>query len=164
MEYLPELQQALFKNEWVVYCKPPFNGAKGVIEYLSRYTFKTAISNHRIIAKHNSTVTFNYKDYRHAGTKKVMTLSKSEFIRRFTLHILPKGFQRIRHYGILSGRLKSKLLGIKPSLSQSTWENFWKIKGLDVNKCPKCKKGKLIHIRELPKRGPPNRTGKTAHF
>ena len=92
----------LFKANWVVYAKQAFGGPKQVIEYLGRYTHKIAISNHRLLNITENEVTFSYKDYRQEGVRKVMTLNPSEFVRRFSLHILPKGFVRIRHYGILS--------------------------------------------------------------
>jgi len=113
---LPDLDQSfydkLFKKDWVVFAKRPFGHPRHVIEYLGRYTNKVAISNHRIqhIDRDNCKVTFSLKDYRVKGKKKEMTISVQEFIRRFTLNILPKGFTRIRHYGILSGTWKSKHL------------------------------------------------------
>jgi hypothetical protein len=156
MVYCSALHNSLYQKDWVVYCKQPFVGSKGVVEYLARYTYKTAISNHRISGKDIHCVEIRYKDYRHGGKVKYMRLAKTEFIRRFSLHILPKGFTRIRHYGILSGRLKHELLDIpKPLKQEDSWEAYWLSKGLDVRLCPICKTGKLIHIKELPKRGPP---------
>jgi hypothetical protein len=94
----------LRKKKWVVYAKPPFAGPKAVLAYLSRYTHRVAISNRRLIALDNTSVTFRYKDYRRDGAERqrTMTLSPDEFIRRFLLHVLPKGFHRIRHYGFLA--------------------------------------------------------------
>jgi hypothetical protein len=88
----------------VVYAKPPFSGPEAVLAYLSRYTHRVAISNHRLIALDKAGVTFRYKDYRRDGTdrQRTMTLSPDEFIRRFLLHVLPKRFHRIRHYGFLA--------------------------------------------------------------
>jgi hypothetical protein len=100
------LVNALFKKEWVVYAKRPFAHPSHVVEYLGRYTHKIAISNNRIQAIDETTVTFGYKAYRQEGKKQTMTLDGMEFVRRFALHILPKGFTRIRHYGILSGSTK----------------------------------------------------------
>ena len=97
-----DLMDKLFSKNWVVYAKRPFGGPKQVIEYLGRYTHKVAISNHRIKEVTDQQVRFGYKDYRKGGEKKEMTLSNQEFIRRFSLHILPKRFVRIRHYGIVS--------------------------------------------------------------
>lgn len=92
------------KMRWVVYAKPPFAGPAAVLAYLSRYTHRVAISNRRLIALDEAGVTFRYKDYRRASAdrQQVMTLGADEFIRRFLLHVLPKGFHRIRHYGLLA--------------------------------------------------------------
>jgi hypothetical protein len=94
----------LRKKRWVVYAKPPFSGPEAVLAYLSRYTHRVAISNHRLIALDKTGVTFRYKDYRRdsADRQRTMTLSPDEFIHRFLLHVLPKGFHRIRHYGFLA--------------------------------------------------------------
>jgi len=102
----------VFKKKWVVFAKQPFARPEHVIEYLGRYTHKIAISNHRIlkIDHEKRLVTFSAKDYRHGDKKIVLTLSTQEFIRRFGLHILPKGFTRIRHYGILSSSWKKEKL------------------------------------------------------
>ena len=100
------------KKRWVVYAKPPFAGPEAVLAYLSRYTHRVAISNSRLIRFDEDGVTFRYKDYRRDGPERqqVMTLSADEFIRRFLLHVLPKGFHRIRHYGLLaSGARKAHL-------------------------------------------------------
>ncbi len=111
------------KKRWVVYAKPPFAGPEAVLAYLSRYTHRVAISNSRLLRFDEAGVTFGYKDYRRSGTdrKQVMTLAADEFIRRFLLHALPKGFHRIRHYGLLaSGTRKDnlerarQLLGVAP--------------------------------------------------
>jgi hypothetical protein len=93
------------KQPWVVYAKPPFAGPQAVLAYLSRYTHRVAISNRRLIAFDERGVTFGYKDYRRDGPERqrVMTLAADEFIRRFLLHVLPRGFHRIRHYGLLAG-------------------------------------------------------------
>lgn len=140
----PSFYESLFKNQWVVYCKRPFFGPSQVIEYLGRYTHKIAISNHRIKSLESGYVRFMVKDYRHGGKKSVLRLSDAEFIRRFSLHILPKGFTRIRHYGILSSYYKRTIipelqeeLG-KPELPETT--------PLLHRKCPVCKKGNLVTI------------------
>ena len=92
------------KKNWVVYAKPPFAGPAAVLAYLSRYTHRVAISNRRLISLDDRGVTFHYKDYRRDGAERyrTMTLTTDEFIRRFLLHVLPKGFHRIRHYGLLA--------------------------------------------------------------
>jgi hypothetical protein len=94
----------LRRSEWVVYSKRPFGGPEAVLAYLSRYTHRVAISNSRLISADVSNVTFKYKDYRAEGAArfKTMTLAAGEFIRRFLMHVLPKGFHRIRHYGLLA--------------------------------------------------------------
>lgn len=92
------------RKPWIVYAKPPFAGPAAVLAYLSRYTHRVAISNRRLLALDERGVTFRYKDYRRAGADRyqVMTLGTDEFIRRFLLHVLPRGFHRIRHYGLLA--------------------------------------------------------------
>ena len=94
----------LRRSEWVVYSKKPFGGPEAVLAYLSRYTHRVAISNRRLIAADERSVTFQYKDYRVDGPErfKTMRLATGEFIRRFLIHVLPKGFHRIRHYGLLA--------------------------------------------------------------
>jgi hypothetical protein len=94
----------LYRQRWVVYAKPPFGGARQVYRYLGRYTHRVAISNRRLLALDEGRVTFRYKDYADGTRDKQMTLDAEEFIRRFLLHVLPKGFVRIRHYGLLAGR------------------------------------------------------------
>ena len=96
------------KVHWRVYCKPPFGGPKAVLAYLARYTHRVAISNHRLIANDQRGVTFRYKDYRADGPArlKIMTLAAPEFIRRFLMHVLPKGFHRIRHYGLFASGVR----------------------------------------------------------
>jgi hypothetical protein len=109
------------KKRWVVYAKPPFAGPQAVLAYLSRYTHRVAISNRRLIAFDETGVTFRYKDYRRDGAERqqIMTLATDEFIRRFLIHVLPRGFHRIRHYGLLASsarkdglELARKLLGV----------------------------------------------------
>lgn len=148
-----DFYQSLFKNKWVVYCKRPFLGPSQVVEYLGRYTHKIAISNARIKSIENNKVSFTIKDYRHGGKKSMCQLSQGEFIRRFALHILPKGFVRIRHYGILSSYHKKTSI---PKLQKT----LGKIKGeekkpLQHKLCPICKKGKLIIVYQFTARGPP---------
>ncbi|VWX50640.1 hypothetical protein NOVOSPHI9U_30052 [Novosphingobium sp. 9U] len=100
------------KKSWVVYAKPPFAGPEAVLAYLSRYTHRVAISNSRLVGIDDDGVTFRYKDYRRNGAdcQQTMTLSADEFIRRFLLHVLPKGFHRIRHYGLLASSARKTSL------------------------------------------------------
>jgi hypothetical protein len=107
-EMTPQLLNALYKHNWVVYAKRPFTGPQSVVEYLGRYTHKIAISNHRLKQVDDKEVTFSYKDYKHGSVNKQMTLDAFEFIRRYSMHILPKGLVRIRHYGILSSTSKKQ--------------------------------------------------------
>lgn len=159
---LPQsLYDKLFHKNWVVYAKAPFGTPEHIVEYLSRYTHKIAISNHRILAinKADKTVTFSMKDYRKGGQKTTLTLTAKEFVRRFQLHVLPKGFTRIRHYGILSSSWKKEKL---PRLQQRLAD-----KDSDVfivyipeektmnRRCPSCKKGTLITLLTFDSRGPP---------
>ena len=148
------LLNSLFAQPWVVYAKRPFAGSRQVIEYLGRYTHKVAISNHRIKQVRDKQVTFSYKDYRgKACPVKLMTLSATEFVRRFAQHILPHRFVRIRHYGILSSswkrgrlqKLQEELKVYRPVQMPATL----------LRKCPCCKTGTLITIEVFGKRGPP---------
>jgi hypothetical protein len=100
----------LFGKDWVVYAKRPFRGPEYVLQYLARYTHRVAISNHRLIAYQDGNVSFRYKDYAHGGKKRKMTLSADEFLRRFLLHVLPRGFVRIRHFGFLTNRSRARLV------------------------------------------------------
>jgi hypothetical protein len=100
----------LFRKDWVVYAKPPFGGPDHVLHYLARYTHRVAISNHRLIGFENDQVTFRWKDYAHGNKKRKMSLAADEFLRRFLLHVLPRGFVRIRFFGFLSNRCRAGLL------------------------------------------------------
>src|SRR5271166_505245 len=100
----------LFRKNWVVYCKPPFGGPEYVLQYLGRYTHRVAISNQRLISLADGQVIFRWRDSAHHNEQKVMNLSLDEFLRRFLLHLLPKGFVRIRHFGFLANRRRATLL------------------------------------------------------
>ena len=120
-----ELLDTCYATDWVPHCKKTFNGAQSVIRYLGKYTHRIAISNHRIIRMDSDSVTYYVKDYCNEGTWKEHTISGVEFIRRFLMHVLPKRFVRIRHYGFLCTRCKTKnlticrnLLGCKQYLSK----------------------------------------------
>jgi hypothetical protein len=158
------LREILYQKSWVVYAKQPFAGPKQVIEYLGRYSHKIAISNHRLLDVNNQTVKFTYKDYRSGGQQKVMELSGVEFLRRFSMHILPAGFRKIRHYGILASRNKPKLrtqqmqMGIIPKRQQAliTWQQMLLQKhGIDIEKCPCCKTGVMIRLMSFEANAPP---------
>jgi hypothetical protein len=102
--------RSLFRKDWVVYAKPPFGGPEYVLQYLARYTHRVAISNHRLISLSGGKVTFRWKDYARGNKSRLMTLSAEEFLRRFLLHVLPRGFVRIRFFGLLANRRRAKLL------------------------------------------------------
>ena len=153
-----ELLNRLYKHNWVVYAKRPFSRPQNVIEYLGRYTHKIAISNHRIKSISDEKVAFSYKDYRHGCIKKQIHLKPMEFIRRYSLHILPKGFVRIRHYGILSSTAKKKAaVYIKQQLPVVTLPV--KIRpepqAFDIKTCPCCKEQTMHALIHFNLRGPP---------
>jgi hypothetical protein len=100
----------LFRHPWIVYAKPPFGGPHHVLGYLARYTHRVAITNHRLVAFTNNQVTFRWRDYAHGNHKRMMTLAAPEFLRRFLLHVLPRGFVRIRSFGFLANRRRATLL------------------------------------------------------
>jgi len=153
-----QLIDDLYKNEWVVYAKRPFSGPQSVVEYLGRYTHKIAISNHRIKNVEEGKVTFSYKDYRQGAVTKEMNLEPMEFIRRFAMHILPKGFVRIRHYGILSSTSKAVYaVIIKEQLPPLAELKNAKPKREIYNplKCPCCKKETMQTLLRFNRRGPP---------
>ena len=164
-----QLMRSLFVKPWNIHAQAPFAGPQQVIRYLGRYTHRIAISNHRIKAIKNGEVTFSWKDYRKKGKKGkkgLMTLTAQEFLRRFCLHILPPGFIRLRHYGILSSRSKTAALeqarsslGAPPPPSQpeTHWkEVLFKSTGIDIDACPCCKTGRMKTIRTFHKgRSPP---------
>ena len=104
--------RSLFRQDWVVYAKPPFGGPKHVLHYLARYTHRVAISNHRLVNFADGKVTFRWKDYAHGRKTRLMTLSTEEFLRRFLLHWLPRGFVRIRFFGFLANRRRASLLPV----------------------------------------------------
>jgi hypothetical protein len=143
--------------EWNVYAKPPFGGPQQVLDYLGRYTHRVAISNNRLLAFENGNVTFRWKDYRRGNQQCVMTLPADEFIRRFLLHTLPRGFQRIRQFGLIANRSRKeklalcrKLLGVDedyatanqpvPSDYKSLYES---LTGESLAQCPACHSGKM---------------------
>lgn len=162
---LPELPQSLydklFQKKWVVYAKPPFGSPEHVIAYLGRYTHKIAISNYRIldIDKEKREVTFSAKDYRKGAKQTILKLSSKEFIRRFQLHILPKGFTRIRHYGFLSSSWKKeKLPNLQLQLldkDATSIEEFVAQEKSLQGCCPNCKQYSLITLLTFGSRGPP---------
>ncbi|MCU1252218.1 MAG: Mobile element protein [Edaphobacter sp.] len=100
----------LFRHDWIVYAKPPFGGPEHALRYLSGYTHRVAISNRRLVALEQGTVTFRWRDSAHANKQRLLTLPVDEFLRRFLLHLLPRGFMRIRNFGFLANRRRASLL------------------------------------------------------
>ena len=155
-------RRRLYHKKWVVYCKPPFNGAPGVLKYLGRYTHRIAISNDRILKLEDGKVSFYWRDYADGEKKKVMTLEASEFIRRFLLHVLPEHFVKIRHFGLLANRLRKNhislcrelLDGCKIEVNNEDMPKTWqelllKISGIDVTKCPLCQKSGMFRVEVI---------------
>ena len=162
--YLAPLRQ----TEWVVYAKAPFGGPQQVLNYLGCYTHRVAISNHRLLNLDQGQVTFRWKDYRHHDQQKTMTLEADEFMRRFLLHTLPDGFQRIRHYGFLANRYRQaklalcrQLLGMALTLAtlaappgKPDYRDLYeKLTGQSLRQCPVCHRGHMIVITLLPASG-----------
>ena len=148
-----EFKDSLYKKEWIVYSKAPFSSAEYVLQYLGRYTHRVAISDNRIIKVDKNNVSFKWRDYKDNNKQKVMTLKAKEFIRRFTMHILPDRFVKIRHYGILGNRNKQlkfkrclEIFRVKPIDDEklSSAELFFKLTGIKIGMCKICEKGNLI--------------------
>lgn len=168
----PGAQRALLatltRHPWVVYAKRPFAGPEQVLEYLGRYTHRTAISNERLEYADDRTVRFRYKDYAHGNRHRHMSLEPLEFLRRFALHVLPRGFNRIRHYGILANRNKRALLAkarialqapvpAPATVAPESVREFWlRTAGVHIERCPHCGKGTLRFVQALaPQIRPP---------
>jgi hypothetical protein len=147
------LIDALFKINWVVYIKESFKSSDSVIEYLSKYTHRIAISNHRILSVKDGIVSFLYKDYKDENKKKIIQMPVMQFIKHFLLHVVPYRFVRIRYYGLLSNSTKKKEIGkcreyyrIKEKKrTVKTWQEIYKtVTGVDIFECKECKKGKMV--------------------
>ena len=151
----------LRKKKWVVYAKPPFGGPEQVLNYLGRYTHRVAISNNRLLNIDHGKVTFLWRDYRDHDRQKTMTLQVNEFIRRFLLHVLPDGFQRIRHYGFLGHRYRQaklvlcrQLLGTStstaPRQDKSDYRDLYEqLTRRSLRECPVCHHGQMVVIAVL---------------
>lgn len=158
LDLLTKLKPAVEKayaTDWVVYSQPSFGKVEHVLRYLGQYTHRVAISNQRILEVNEHNVTFSMKDYADGNKTKSVSLSGVEFLRRFCLHILPKGFVRIRHYGIYSSRFRTKVLGLKDKMNikakMQTTDRLKTLTGFDVFICPKCNKGRMMEIELLPR-------------
>lgn len=160
------------QTEWVVYAKPPFGGPQQVLYYLGRYTHRVAISNNRLLGFTDGQVSFRWKDYRQEARQKVTRLDAQEFIRRFLLHVLPSGFQRIRHYGLLANCQRAvklarcrELLAVPAPAAEPTdtpvdyRDQYQRLTGKSLRDCPKCGRGHMVCIETFQPgtmpRGPP---------
>jgi hypothetical protein len=168
--FADHLQRAR-QTEWVVYAKRPFAGPQQVLDYVGRYTHRIAIANQRLIDIDDGHVRFHYKDYRVDGAdaRKTMTLTAAEFIRRFLLHVLPRGLHRIRYYGLLGNRHRTRQIarcrtllgtpnaetinrdGVRP---KDYRDRFEVLTGISLRACPVCKIGRMFVIEELPRGSP----------
>lgn len=156
------LLESLSGVKWIAYAKRPFAGPKQVLEYLGRYTHRVAISNNRIISIDNGSVIFAYRDRKKKNKIRTMSLAADEFIRRFLLHVLPRGFMKIRYFGFLAHINKKqaipllrKLIDGNAELPEKTNETIeemmLRLTGTDITCCPECGKGKMRRIKKLPK-------------
>jgi hypothetical protein len=157
-----QLIKKLSKLKWIAYAKAPFAGPQQVLEYLGRYTHRVAISNNRIVSIDNDKVTFTYRDREKNNETRQMILDADEFIRRFLLHILPKGFVKIRYFGFLSHTNKKQAVAVLRKLinpdavmpekiKETIAEMMLRLTGDDITCCPQCKKGKMTIVRKLPR-------------
>jgi hypothetical protein len=158
-EFQRLLNQAV-RHEWIVYAKRPFSSPLCVLKYLARYTHRVAISNQRLVGLSDSRVSFRYKDYSQGQQDKIMTLDSSEFIRRFLMHTLPKGFVRIRYYGFLANRQRQQhldkcrqLLSVPPRSTEPAPNDDIPAEDTRPEQpcptCPACQRGKLVIVELL---------------
>ena len=155
-----QLVKSLSKTQWIAYAKPLFAGPEQMLEYLGRYTHRVAISNNRILSIDNGKVTFTYRDRERNNEIREMTFAADEFIRRFLLHILPRGFMKIRYFGFLSHKNKKQAVELIRNLidpdallpekiKETIAEMMLRLTGTDITCCPECKKGKMKIIKKL---------------
>jgi len=151
-------------KQWIVYAKPPFGGPEKALDYLGRYTHRIALSNDRLVAVEDDAVSFRYKDYAHGNAIKIRTLPAVKFLRRFLLHVVPRGLMRVRHYGLLANRTRlakltrcRQLLGVPPPLAdpapvpnESLAATVQRLLGLDITRCPTCGHGPMQVVETLP--------------
>jgi len=149
-----KLLRRLHRHDWVVYAKPAFGGPMQVLRYLGRYTHRVAISNHRLLAFDQERVTFRWKDYAHGSKQGQMTLAATEFLRRFFLHVLPKGFVRIRHFGFLANRFRTSRLALGRQLLASGGSTEQEVRTRDLRSersslwhCPRCGAAMIVMQR-----------------
>jgi hypothetical protein len=162
---VPAVLKAAARKGWVVYSKPPVAGANQVIDYLSRYTHRIALSNERLVAMKDDQVSFRWKDRAHGNQEKLLTLGAVEFLKRFLLHVLPRALVRIRHYGFLANAVRRREIAhcrelldhpvpplpMDPTQSETWKETLLRITGKDVTCCPRCKTGRMTDTAELPR-------------
>ena len=161
----------LKERDWVVYAKAPFAGPEQVLDYVGRYTHRVALSNNRLLDIENDQVRFKWKDYRGGNQVKTMTLSAEEFIRRFLLHVLPNGFQRIRYYGFLGNRHREEKLAVcrhllgMPQVEKERTERvtetdyrdrYEDLTGRSLRQCPQCRQGNMVVVQILPRWSAPS--------
>jgi len=169
-DFRRQLKHAARKT-WVVYCKAPFAGAEQVLAYLGRYAYRIALSNDRLVALQDGLVTFRWKDRAHGNAPRLATLDAPTFLRRFLLHLLPRRFVRIRHYGFLANPVRLQTLPrVRQCLAPSApaipslaprepepWDALLlRLTGKDVTRCPRCGVGHLVVVEELPALGQPH--------
>jgi hypothetical protein len=152
--------EALRQPAWVVYCKPPFAGPEHVLAYLGRYTHRVALSNDRLLAVADGRVRFRWRDYADGDRVKVMALDVDELLRRFLLHVVPDGFVRIRHFGLLANRRRTGALAQcrallaqpppPPAPPESARDLMLRVTGIDIERCPICHLGALRQLAVLP--------------
>ena len=140
-----------------MYAKPPFGGPEQVLKYLARYTHRVALSNHRLVKLEDGKVTFRYRDYADSRKEKLLTLSAAEFLRRFVMHVLPKGFMKIRHYGLLASRQREARLQLarKLLLPKLAWPGSASttIEPTEPVRCPQCGSVRRVRGELLPRGG-----------
>ena len=155
------LIQTLRNKQWITYSKQPFGGPEQVLEYLGRYTHRVAITNNRIVSIEGGEVTFSYRDRGDENKVKEITIKAQEFIRRYLLHILPKGFMKIRYFGFLAHTNKKTSIPllrqlinpdaeIVEKMTETIGETMLRLTGIDISLCPECGKGKMVCIAVLP--------------
>jgi hypothetical protein len=168
-----ELLQACWRTEWVVYAKPPFGGPERVLKYLARYTHRVAISNQRLVKVEDDQVFFRWKDYAHGNQPKVMALGAVEFLRRFLQHVVPSGFVRIRHYGLLGNRVREAnlarcraLLGVGQGTAAGGEgqppESAAGAAPESPRRCPACGQGRMALVGKVAPAGPGGAEGERA--
>jgi hypothetical protein len=162
--------EPLRDKEWVVYAKAPFAGPQQVLDYVGRYTHRVAISNNRLLNIEHGKVSFRWKDYRDDSAQKIMTLEADEFIRRFLLHVLPQGLQRIRYYGLMGNRHREEklakcrqLLDMAPKMPADTdveapsayRDRYQALTGVSLHQCPICRVGRMLAVGQITRPSPP---------